>query len=628
MGSGVISGGHTATLRRLRRALLEARTQDGHWEGVLSSSALSTATAVVALALMRRDTPDPPADDGTLVRRGIAWLIAHQNDDGGWGDTDRSFSNISTTALGWAALAVGGTSDELQRAEERAAGWLSRAAGGTDPVSLANAIVARYGKDRTFSVPILTMCALCGRLGTGRAAWRLIPQLPFELAIVPRHFFTVISLPVVSYALPALIAMGLARHRQHPSRNPLARAIRDGAVQRSLRVLESLQPPNGGFLEAAPLTSFVTMTLVAAGHGQHAVAARSAAFLRRSARADGSWPIDTNLATWLTTLSIHALNAGRIDEALTVDDRRALRGWLLGQQTQEEHPYTGAAAGAWAWTDLPGGVPDADDTSGALLALRSLGVDETSVAAAARGVEWLLNLQNRDGGVPTFCRGWGALPFDRSGSDLTAHAIRAWLAWKPDLGAVLGRRIDGALRAAAAYLLCSQRADGAFLPLWFGNQQVLKDENPTYGTSRVLPALDAVAQHTSLDVAGAIARATAWLVRAQHADGGWGGDAGAPSSIEETSLAISALTGDRGLGIGDSGLGIRDRGLEGAREAAERGGEWLRQATRDGTVCPAAPIGFYFAKLWYYEQVYPVIFATEALERLRARADQRVDGTS
>ncbi|MEZ6048428.1 MAG: hypothetical protein R3C11_23220 [Planctomycetaceae bacterium] len=40
-------------------------------------------------------------------------------------------------------------------------------------------------------------------------------------------------------------------------------------------------------------------------------------------------------------------------------------------------------------------------------------------------MNWLLDLQNRDGGWPTFCRGWGALPFDRSAPDLTAHALRA-----------------------------------------------------------------------------------------------------------------------------------------------------------------------------------------------------------
>src|SRR6266568_4695463 len=46
--------------------------------------------------------------------------------------------------------------------------------------------------------------------------------------------------------------------------------------------------------------------------------------------------------------------------------------------------------------------------------------------AAMAGIHWLLNLQNADGGLPTFCRGWTNLPFDRSAPDLTAHALRAW----------------------------------------------------------------------------------------------------------------------------------------------------------------------------------------------------------
>ena len=46
--------------------------------------------------------------------------------------------------------------------------------------------------------------------------------------------------------------------------------------------------------------------------------------------------------------------------------------WLLDQQYRQVHPYTNADPGGWAWTDLPGGVPDADDTPGALLAVLQL----------------------------------------------------------------------------------------------------------------------------------------------------------------------------------------------------------------------------------------------------------------
>jgi squalene-hopene/tetraprenyl-beta-curcumene cyclase len=399
------------TLANVRRRLLDARGAGGYWEGHLSSSALSTATAVFALSRYARERGDAPRLE-PLIAGGVAWIVKTQNADGGWGDTTLSFSNISTTALCWAALTIGGPgTDEAAR---RAEAWLARAAGSLDPDALARAIAARYGKDRTFSVPILTMCAMAGRLGEGRQAWGKITQLPFELAALPQEWFRFVRLPVVSYALPALIAMGLARHRQRPTRNPLTRGLRAAARARVLRVLRQIQPSSGGFLEATPLTSFVVMSLIAAGCVGHAVVEAGVEFLVRSARQDGSWPIDTNLATWVTTLSVNALGS----DGLSADERRTVREWLLGQQYRERHPYTGAAPGAWAWTNLPGGVPDADDTAGALLALHHLGeADARVVRAAENGVRWLMDLQNGDGGIPTFCRGWTHLPFDRTGAD-------------------------------------------------------------------------------------------------------------------------------------------------------------------------------------------------------------------
>jgi squalene-hopene/tetraprenyl-beta-curcumene cyclase len=590
-----------AARRAVAARLVGGRTVDGHWVGELSSSALSTATALVALGLYARGAAAPAARDIALVNGGIEWLLSHQNEDGGWGDTDRSFSNISTTALGWAALAFA-EPQAAANAVSRAEAWLAARAGGIDPPTVARAIVERYGRDRTFSVPILTMCALGGRLGPGREGWQLIPQLPFELAVIPRRWFTIISLPVVSYALPALIAMGLVRHRLRPSRNPITRAGRNAATARALNVLATLQPPNGGFLEAAPLTSFVAMALIGAGQRDNPVVRLGLDFLRASVREDGSWPIDTNLSTWVTTLSVQALNGGgRLAEHLDAPARARLRAWLLAQQTRTEHAYTGAAPGAWSWTPLPGGVPDADDTPGTLLALRSLEPDNETRRAAAAGIKWLLDLQNRDGGMPTFCRGWGALPFDRSGADLTAHAIRAWLAWRPEMDRACQERIDGAIVRAVGYLIRGQRPDGAFVPLWFGNQHAAREENPTYGTSRVLLALRALEESGAADVGAPSVGAIRWLVAAQNADGGWGGDVGAPSTLEETSLAIAALAPWLASDV--------------AGDAVRRGAEWLEAAVSRPPA--ASPIGFYFAKLWYYEELYPTIFATEALERIR-----------
>src|SRR5215831_7731173 len=83
------------TYQTARAALLAERTPEGHWVGELSASALSTATAVSALALVQRHTA-PAGRFDALIAGGVRWLADHQNADGGWGDTVKSVSNIST----------------------------------------------------------------------------------------------------------------------------------------------------------------------------------------------------------------------------------------------------------------------------------------------------------------------------------------------------------------------------------------------------------------------------------------------------------------------------------------------------------------------------------------------------
>jgi len=569
----------TRTRTAVRRRLLDARVAAGHWEGHLSSSALSTATAVCALELVRRNRADAPDTLGELVSRGLAWLEKHQNADGGYGDTADSPSNISTTTLCWASLGLG---PGAEVASARAEAWLKREVGELQPAALAEVIRTRYGVDRTFSTPILTMCALAGRFGEGPAAWREVPGLPFQLAALPRGLFGALGLRVVSYALPALIAIGQTIDHHHPPSNPITRMFRTMTRARTLRLLEEIQPASGGFLEAAPLTSFVTMSLAGMGLASHPVARRATEFLVKGAREDGSWAIDSNLATWVTTLAVNA-----VGDDLDPDARRSIRAWLLKQQYKVTHPYTGAAPGGWAWTDLSGGVPDADDTPGALLALTKLkeGDDPDVRAAASAGVRWLLDLQNSDGGIPTFCRGWGKLPFDQSCPDLTAHAIRAWSAWNEvaDVRPAIARAFD--------YLIRVQRADGSWVPLWFGNQRAPGQENPVYGTSRVL-----LCARLGRDVAWmkAAARALQWLKDAQNPDGGFGGAPGLTSTIEETALAAEALHPD---------------------PAADRARTWLAEHTVEGTRFDPSPIGLYFARLWYWEQLYPLIFTVAALGR-------------
>src|SRR5262245_50107131 len=238
-------------------ALLKERHPDGYWIGELSTSALSTATAVMALHLVH-NAPSSQARANPhqhLIDGGLRWLADHQNADGGWGDTTKSFSNISTTMLCRATIYMTGAAHGLAAAASRAETWLFSKYGNTS-AQLAEAVRRRYGKDRTFATPILTTCALAGLVD-----WKEVPPLPFELAVFPQSWFRFLRLHVVSYALPALIAIGQCIYHHKKPWNPFTRLFRALARKRTLRVLERIQPSSGGFLEAIPLTSFVVLSL-------------------------------------------------------------------------------------------------------------------------------------------------------------------------------------------------------------------------------------------------------------------------------------------------------------------------------------------------------------------------------
>ncbi len=592
---------------------LLARRTGSHWTGELSSSALATATAIASLRLI--DKRLGSAAHAAPIAAGEAWLAATQLPDGSWGDTSASPGNLSTTLLCWSVLAVLAETRGLPSAAvDEAAAWITTTTGGTDRATLAAALSRIYGRDKTFSVPILVHTALCGRLGDPEdpATWRVIPQLPFELAALPQSWFRLVDLQVVSYALPALIAIGQVRHARAPAWPPLAK-LRDLAVAPTLRTLRAIQPAGGGFLEATPLTSFVTMSLAGMDQAEHPVAVEGVAFLVASQRSDGSWPIDTNLATWCTTLSVGALAAGgKLADHLDSRERGAVRDWLLEQQWNRVHPYTGAAPGGWAWTDLPGGVPDADDTSGGLLALAALEMAESRPlpapirTAARHALTWLVNLANRDGGTPTFCRGWGRLPFDTSCPDITAHVLRAAEAWTGLDALGQSPRTARALGATRRYLAATQRADGAWWPLWFGNQAHPEQANPAYGTAKVVRATRN-------------SRGTEWLLAAQAPDGGIASALGIGATIEETAVAVEALA--------EVAEHAADRELAGrALVAVGRGLEWLITHTDGGKVFPAAPIGLYFAKLWYDEALYPLAFTVTAFERSARLLDNPPSG--
>ncbi|MEA2631400.1 MAG: squalene-hopene/tetraprenyl-beta-curcumene cyclase, partial [Chloroflexota bacterium] len=196
--------------------------------------------------------------------------------------------------------------------------------------------------------------------------------------------------------------------------------------------------------------------------------------------------------------------------------------WLLEMEVQRAGDWQvrrpGIEPTGWHFQFQNERYPDLDDTAMVLLALqRTAMVHAPEVEAATRrGVNWLLAMQNRDGG-------WAAydvdidnevltkVPFadhnamlDPSCADITARVL--------ELLGTLGYRADHpAVARALAYLWRTQEPQGC----WYGRWGV----NYIYGTWQVLQglkALDFPMEHP------APVRAADWLESVQQADDGWG----------------------------------------------------------------------------------------------------------
>jgi squalene-hopene/tetraprenyl-beta-curcumene cyclase len=191
----------SSCLKRATDHLLQELEPEGCWTGELSSSALSTATALIALAQLQNKTGDTanrrthpigsamagisPKRRWRMGRYGPeslkhqhnGFVVGPHSDDA----NERPFSNRHPALPELVAKSLA----------FKFPGW---------ETYLARTIPARYGRDRTFSVPILTACILAGRLGAD--GWDEVPPLPFEWAALPHSLHGALQLPVVSYALP------------------------------------------------------------------------------------------------------------------------------------------------------------------------------------------------------------------------------------------------------------------------------------------------------------------------------------------------------------------------------------------------------------------------------------------
>ena len=271
-----------------------------------------------------------------------------------------------------------------------------------------------------------------------------------------------------------------------------------------------------------------------------------------------------------------------------------------------------AKPGGWAFEFRNPFYPDVDDTAQVLLGFQAFYGKPAaySIGAYDRGLEWMLSMQNRDGGWSSYDKNnnktaLNHFPFadhnamlDPSCADITGRVLEMLS------GAGLTRK-HLAVRRGIAYLKETQEPDGT----WFGRWGVAY----IYGTWLALRGLQAVGE--SLEEAR-YQKAGAWLISRQNPDGGWGESCRAyddpsqkgkgVSTPSQTAWALMAL-----ISLGRTNEPAFRKGIEYLLRAQQEDGNWAEEPFT-GTGFPRV----FYLNYHLYRTTFPLLALCEAREFL------------
>jgi squalene-hopene/tetraprenyl-beta-curcumene cyclase len=595
-----------AAIDRGQEVLWRTQRADGSWESLCDMGSIPTAQVLVAMYAAGALAPADAAD-------GARWLRSRLQDDGSYrSHPTATEGDLGATASAWAALSLCAP-EASGDAIARARGWVD-AHGGTPEV------VAAFGRGD----PAVVYLALAGLVEPSELPCPpMVPALiPRLVAFMERRFHS--GILMVSGAL-TLIAHRLRGDWGAPTPPPTpppaaGPALVDGAptgqiarrfVSRTLTLLSTFQNLDGSWNANTVQTALMLPALRAAGLGAgHPMVARGVAWLesQRVRDAEGLHFEAFGSPVWCTAANVRALIAAGVSPG----DARIVRAldWLIETQSRIEQPEVdnrnpGAPRiGGWAFQPGNETMVDNDDSGTVLAAYGSVLAAATLDAAldpetvrrlsASRdlGREWILGMQNPDGGWSAFVHG---LPAKRPGPlfsgpvevslDDPVAALRTLLDPPRELGDpstedLTGRVLDGLgriglttasppVRRAIEFLRAQQFDHGGFWGRWTVNYLA--------STACVLQGLARVGADTSEPW---VRRAVGFVLSRQNDDGGWGE---VPDSYREPALAgrgpsMPPLTGLVLTGLIDAG--------EGSSDAVARGIAYLLDQQRDDGTWP------------------------------------------
>ncbi|WP_248929252.1 squalene--hopene cyclase [Paenibacillus hamazuiensis] len=610
--------------------LQEEQSPDGSWRFCLESGPLTDAYMIILLRSLQ-------IDDEELIRLLAEHIAKLQEKNGAWKlFHDEAEGNLSLTIEAYCALLY--------------AGYYGKE---DEPMQAAKQFILSKGGLTEASLPTKIVLAL-----TGQYPWPNHIPVPIEMLLLPKSFpvnyFDFSGYARVHFA-PILVCADrkwviktartpdlsdlyadqsktsrVPRHAE-PRHNESYRSllsmivqgikhlpflpgqIHSAALHRAEQFMLQRIEPDGTLYSYFTSTFLMIFALLALGYPKnHPVIVRAVQGLKNLiCRADAGIHIQNVTSTvWDTALFSHALQeAGASPQSPMIQKAGQ---YLLSRQHQKYGDWTihnpRAIPGGWGFSDINTINPDIDDTTAALRAIRRLAQTSGNPDHAAylsswnRGMNWLLSMQNDNGGWPAFekntdnslltwipLKGMKEALIDPSTADLTGRTLEF-------LGNSAGLKASHpAVEKGVRWLLRHQEEDGSWSGRW-GISYI-------YGTWAAITGMIAAGVSPRLP---AVQKAVRWLQGIQNADGGWGESC--RSDVEHKYVPLGASIPSQTAWALDALLAV----YKGPTAAIDRGIRFLLESSqkRDWTTRyptgAGLPGGFYF-QYHSYRHIWPLL---------------------
>jgi squalene-hopene/tetraprenyl-beta-curcumene cyclase len=516
--------------------LLSLQASEGYWLGELEADSTLESDYIYYLHVIGKADPIRIAKLANQIRR-------KQLADGGWNIYPGGPSELNATCKAYCALKLAGDSPEAPH------------------MSQARETIHRLGGLEHSNSYVRFYLALVGAVG-----WELVPAIPPELMLLPNWmYFNIYEMSswTRGIVIPMAILYALRPEWRLPHHARVDELFKDTSrktaafdwsrqliswknffltVDRALKLYEKLPwkplrklalrrakewmlahlERTEGLAAIYPSMMNSILALMAFGHDTNDPLTRKEILEFSHFEIEEGDTIRLQPCVspvWDTCIAMVALE----EAGLPADHPALVRAadWLLSKQVLGPGDWQvknkDAEPGGWAFEFRNDFYPDVDDTAFVLIALQRVKYPDAKrmEGAIRRGVQWVLSMQNRDGGWGAFDRDNARkilchIPFadhnamiDPSTADVTARVLECLgrLGWPSD-HPVVQRGVN--------FLLKDQSPDGS----WFGRWGV----NYIYGTSGVLRAMETV----SLVTRDFCQRGLAWLKAVQKPDGSFG----------------------------------------------------------------------------------------------------------